>query len=495
MIIIGEKLNGSIPAVADAIARRDADFIRQRAIAQAEAGADYLDICASVSVENEVETLRWMIETVQEAVSLPLCLDSPNPEALAAAIPFCAREGMINSVSLEGRKIDVLFPAIADTGWRCVALLCDDGGIPDSADRRIDVLEEVMRRAKAYGIAPERLFIDPLVVALSTDTNAFATFAACAREIRRRYPNVHITSGLSNISFGLPARKSVNQAFLVLAMQAGMDSAIIDPLSREMRGLRYAAEALLGRDAYCLGFIGAAETDFAVPSTSLAADSTPASAPEAGSAESALILEIKSAVMTGGIKTIGALVSDALTAGADPAAILNESMIAAMSEIGERFTRGEAFVPEMLIAARTMKKGVEALKPSLAAGAAGALGKVVIGTVAGDLHDIGKNLVAMMLESAGFTVLDLGVDVPAERFIAAIKENPDIRIVALSTLLTTTMPAMQGIVQALRTLEGARFKIIVGGAPVSEAFATAIGADGYSPDAAAAAVLAKSLLQ
>lgn len=493
MIIIGEKLNGSIPAVADAIAHRDADFIRARACMQAQAGADYLDICASVAVSDEVETLKWMIDIVQEATTLPICLDSPNPDAIAAAIPFCKREGMINSVSLEGRKIDVLFPAIANTGWRCVALLCDDTGIPDSVDRRITVLENIMRRAEEYHIAPERLFIDPLVVALSTDTTAFATFSACAREIRRRYPAVHITSGLSNISFGLPSRKFINQAFLVLAMQAGMDSAIIDPTSREMRGLRYAADALLSRDAFCLSYIGASETDFAVLSGNLPqGDAAPAPAPDA---EQSHLAEIKSAVMAGQMKTIEELVTRALSAGADPNAILNDAMIEAMSEIGERFTRGEAFVPEMLVAARTMKKGVEVLKPSLAAGAAGALGKVVIGTVAGDLHDIGKNLVAMMLESAGFTVLDLGVDVPAERFIAAIMEHPDVKIVALSTLLTTTMPAMQGIVQTLHALENRRFKIIVGGAPVTEAFAAAIGADGYSPDAAAAAVTAKALVQ
>ena len=343
-----------------------------------------------------------------------------------------------------------------------------------------------MRRAEQYRIAPDRLFIDPLVTALSTTGDALLTFADCAREIRRRYPDVHITSGLSNISFGLPSRKFVNQAFLVLAMQSGMDSAILDPTNRELRALLAATEALLGRDELCLRYIAAAEHDFiAAPSDA------PTAVPQA---DASLLSGIREAVASGKAKAIADLVGEALLAGVDPNAILNDGMIAAMSEIGERFTRGEAFVPEMLIAARTMKKGVERLKPSLATGAAGACGKVVIGTVAGDLHDIGKNLVALMLESAGFAVLDLGVDVSAERFVAAVREDPEIKIVALSTLLTTTMPAMQEIVQALRALDAPAFKILVGGAPVTEAFAKSIGADAYSADAAAAAVTAKSLV-
>ena len=204
--------------------------------------------------------------------------------------------------------------------------------------------------------------------------------------------------------------------------------------------------------------------------------------------------EIKAAVEAGKAKIIGDLISEAIRGGEDPYAILNEGMIGAMSDIGERFSRGDAFVPEMLVAARAMKQGVEALKPHLAEGAAGANGQVIIGTVAGDLHDIGKNLVAMMIESAGFEVIDLGADVPVETFLAAVREHPGVRIVALSALLTTTMPAMQETVRALRALNCQSFKILVGGAPVTEEFATSIGADAYSPDAASAAATAKMLI-
>lgn len=207
----------------------------------------------------------------------------------------------------------------------------------------------------------------------------------------------------------------------------------------------------------------------------------------------ASIQEVSAAIETGKIKIIQELVLSAVNEGIDPMEILNNGMIRAMEAIGERFSRGEAFVPEMLISARTMKKGVESLKPYLAGNDANTLGKVVIGTVKGDIHDIGKNLVAMMMESAGFEVIDLGIDVSAERFIQSINENDSVRIVALSTLLTTTMPAMRRIVEELNGLETrSRFCVMVGGAPITEEFARSIGADGFTADAASAASMAKS---
>ncbi|MEN6636731.1 MAG: corrinoid protein [Clostridiaceae bacterium] len=206
------------------------------------------------------------------------------------------------------------------------------------------------------------------------------------------------------------------------------------------------------------------------------------------------IQEIFTAIETGKAKIIVELVQSAIDDGLDPMEILSHGMVDAMTLIGERFSRGEAFVPEMLISARTMKKGVEVLKPHLAKDATSSFGTAIIGTVQGDMHDIGKNLVAMMIESAGFEVVDLEVDVPLERFVEAIQSHPNVRIVALSTLLTTTMPAMKQIVAGLNQLENRNsFRVMVGGAPITEAFARQIGADGYSTDAAAAAALAKSL--
>lgn len=206
------------------------------------------------------------------------------------------------------------------------------------------------------------------------------------------------------------------------------------------------------------------------------------------------IQEIAQAVQAGKIKIVGGLVEEALAEGLDPVQILNESMIGTMAIVGDKFQRSEIFVPEMLIAAKAMKKGVEVLKPRLAGEAGIGLGKCIIGTVAGDMHDIGKNLVAMMIESTGFEVIDLGVDVSPDKFIGALQSNPDTKILALSALLTTTMPAMKQSIEAIKGAGLMHFKIIVGGAPITQEYANQIGADGYSSDAAGAAALAKQLI-
>ena len=483
MIIIGEKLNGSIPSVAKAIAERDADLIRERARMQAEAGADFLDVCASVEEEVEVETLKWMIDLVQEVTDTRICVDSPSAKTCAEGIKLCKRPGLVNSVSLEGNKIDTIFPVIADTDWECVALLCDNDGIPDSVEKRMKVFHGIMEKAKEYNIAPSRLHIDPLVVTLSTDQTALTVFAQCCRQIKAEYPDIHITSGLSNISYGLPVRKNINQAFMVLAMNAGMDSAIVDPTNKNMIGMIYAANALLEKDEYCLNYIakfGARAEESAVEEEK----------PQNEMDEK--MRAVFKATEAGKNKEIGQCVQEALDAGCDPTAILNDGMIGAMAVVGENFKKEIIFVPQMLAAARAMKAGVEVLKPYLATGEAGSAGKIILGTVAGDLHDIGKNLVGMMFESAGFEVLDLGVDVPIQTFIDTVNENKDATIVALSALLTTTMPSLRDTVAAL--LEQPfrpRIKIMVGGAPISQAFADEIGADAYTEDAASAAEKAK----
>lgn len=482
MIIIGEKLNGSIPSVAKAIADRDADLIRERAKMQAEAGADFLDVCASVEEDVEVETLKWMIDLVQDVTDTKICVDSPSAKTCAEGIKLCKRPGLVNSVSLEGNKIDTIFPVIADTEWECVALLCDNDGIPDSVEKRMKVFHGIMEKAKKYNIAPARLHIDPLVVTLSTDQTALTVFAECCRKIKAEYPEIHITSGLSNISYGLPVRKNINQAFMVLAMNAGMDSAIVDPTNKNMIGMIYATNALLERDDYCLNYI----EKFTSRTEEIAEDKKPENEMDEK------MLAVFKAIEAGKNKEIGGYVQEALDAGCDPTVILNEGMIGAMAVVGENFKKEIIFVPQMLAAARAMKAGVEVLKPYLATGEAGSAGKIILGTVAGDLHDIGKNLVGMMFESAGFEVLDLGVDVPIQTFVDKVNEHKDATIVALSALLTTTMPSLRDTVAAL--LEQPfrpRIKIMVGGAPISQAFADEIGADAYTEDAASAAEKAK----
>ena len=256
MIIIGEKINGSIPSVGRAIAERDEDRIRELARKQADAGADLIDCCASVDVD-EVGTLGWLIGLIESVTDTPVSIDSPSAQACVEAMRFCSRPGLINSVSGEGSKIDTVFPVIAGTKWQVMALLCDDTGIPKTAAGRIRVLDHIMAKADEYGIAHERIHIDPLVEMLCTSEDGISVMLEVMAYAREHYPDVHISGAVSNISYNLPYRKIVNIAFAVLCVNAGMDSAVLDPLDRDLRGAIYAAEALRGDDFYCMEYISA----------------------------------------------------------------------------------------------------------------------------------------------------------------------------------------------------------------------------------------------
>ena len=256
MIIVAEKINGSIPSMGAAIAERNGDYIKEMAKKQADVGATYIDCCASVN-EGEIETMEWMIDLIQEVTDTPICIDSPNPHALVAVMDRCKKPGMVNSVSGEGDKIDVIFPKIAGTPWKVVALLCDDNGIPADAEGRIKVLNNIMKRADEFGIPHENIFIDPMVEMLCTAEEGISTVIDVQKYIKENYPKLHIIGAVSNISFNLPYRKIVNVAFTVMAMVYGMDAAVMDPLSRDLRGAIYATEGLLGDDYYCMEYIGA----------------------------------------------------------------------------------------------------------------------------------------------------------------------------------------------------------------------------------------------
>lgn len=260
MIIIGEKINGSIPSVAKAIAERDSEFIKERARKQAAANATYIDCCASVPEAEEVETLKWMIDCIQEVTDLPISVDSPSADVLTQAYKFCKRPGIFNSVSGEGDKIDKIFPLMAqeeNKDWQVIALLSDDTGIPKCAADRLRVFDKIMTKAKEYHISPNRIHIDPLVEMLCTSEDGIAMNIEVIQTVRKQYPSIHITAAVSNISFNLPVRKLINYGFLILAMNAGLDSAIMDPTNRDMLGLTYATEALLGEDEFCMEYIGA----------------------------------------------------------------------------------------------------------------------------------------------------------------------------------------------------------------------------------------------
>ncbi|MDK2943113.1 MAG: 5-methyltetrahydrofolate corrinoid/iron sulfur protein methyltransferase [Acetobacterium sp.] len=257
MIIIGEKINGAIPSTAKAIAEKDAEFIRNLVHIQAAAGVDYIDVCASVENNLELETMKWLIDIVQEETDIPIAVDSPNENTCVTAMQYCKQPGLFNSVSMEGNKVDVGFAAIAGTDWECVALLNSDKGIPKTAQDRLEVFTQIMAKAKEYGIDPSRLHIDPLVEMLCTSEDGVSMVLDVIREIKAQYPTIHVTGAISNISFNLPARKTVNMGFAVMAMNAGLDSGILDPTDRNLMGIIYATEAMMGEDEFCVEYIKA----------------------------------------------------------------------------------------------------------------------------------------------------------------------------------------------------------------------------------------------
>jgi 5-methyltetrahydrofolate--homocysteine methyltransferase len=243
--------------MAKAIAAKDAAYIRELAKKQADAGAAFIDVCASVPEAEELATLKWMIDTVQGVTDTPIAIDSPSANICVQAIKFCKKPGLINSVSMEGNKVDTVFPIIAGTDWECVALLSDDTGIPKSAQKRLQVFDALMKKAQQYNIPPKRIHVDPLIEMICTSDDGIEKITVTMKKIKELCPDIHLTGGASNISFNLPARKFINRAFIILAMANGMDSAIIDPLNTEMMGLIYATEALLGQDEMCIGYINA----------------------------------------------------------------------------------------------------------------------------------------------------------------------------------------------------------------------------------------------
>jgi 5-methyltetrahydrofolate corrinoid/iron sulfur protein methyltransferase len=262
MIIIGEKINGAVPKSGKAIMAHDTDYIAEIAKAQADVldeDNDFLDCCSGVELDEE-ETLKWLIDTIQANTDMPIAIDSPDPDMCVKCMEYTNKPGIINSVSMQSGKIEAVFPTLGKSeneDWGIIALLSDDHGSPEEAEGRLDLLKQILEAADKYGIAHDRLFIDPLVETLGTSPESLLTFNECCRGIKEIDPSLHITSGLSNISFGLPVRKVINLSFMALAMQAGMDSCIIDPLARDLRGVIYATDALLGEDEYCGEYLSA----------------------------------------------------------------------------------------------------------------------------------------------------------------------------------------------------------------------------------------------
>ena len=265
MIIIGEKINGFIPRTLEAIEAKDEAYIRMIAKSQTEFGADFLDVCAGTAPEIERETLRWLLEIVQDEVDTPICIDSSDVDVLLEMMGLVKKPGMINSISGETGKCEAILPVIQGTDWKIVALTCNQDGIPTDPNVKFGIAEGLVAQMQAHDVPYDNVFIDPLVTTLATTNDSLLSFNEAVRMIKGAYPQIHITSGLSNISFGMPYRKAINTQFLALAMSAGMDSAIMDPTSADMRATLYATEALLGNDEFCMNYLTAYRKGFIGP--------------------------------------------------------------------------------------------------------------------------------------------------------------------------------------------------------------------------------------
>ena len=459
-LTIGERINPTgKPALKESLLAGEMEMVEQFAREQAEDGADILDINMGMSGIDEKAMMLSAIETVSATVNLALCIDSSHPEVIEAALRRYPGRALVNSVSLEEGKMEKLFPAI-----------------------------------KKYGLCREDIFVDGLVNTVGANPDAALAAVETIRYCREEL-GLATMCGLSNISFGLPQRPYVNAAFLAFAIQAGITAAIVNPSQDLLMTIAAASDLLRAREGAELDYI---RREKEKPPATIKAEGK--KAPEAKDIkhmpehpEKPAMPKLYEAVLSGNRKGIVALAAEAVSGGKTPQELLDEELIPAINEVGELFNRREYFLPQLIASAEAMKMAVEYLEPLLKSDEGmEKQGVVVIATVSGDVHDIGKNLVALMLKNYGFDVHDLGKDVPTEEIIRSAKEF-DADIIAVSALMTTTMLEMKEIVKQ-RDAAGLRAKIMIGGAVITQEYCDEIHADGYSKDAQEAVVVAKRLV-
>jgi methanogenic corrinoid protein MtbC1/uroporphyrinogen-III decarboxylase len=476
LTIIGERINptGRI-RLAKALEEGRFDVIQSEAIEQVKAGAHILDVNVGVSGIDEPRILKEAIQAIGAVTDVPLCIDSALPEALEAGLKVYQGKPLVNSVNGESRKLERVLPLVKAHGAAVIGLTMDDEGIPKEAEKRLKIASLIVEKAERIGIPREDIIIDPLAMAVSADDRA-ALETIKALQLIRDELGVNQTLGLSNISFGLPGRGAVNAVYLAMAVSNGLTCPIVDPTVPEMRQALFISDMLLGKDPFCMNYISL------MGGKGLRNGET---------GTEALI----DAVIQGKRKQALALTRKALDGGVPPQEIIDRYLIPALNEVGEKFEKKKIFVPEMMIAAKSMQACVDILRPLMNRDTDRTLGTVVIGTVFGDLHDIGKNLAKLLLETSGFRVIDLGENVPAEKFVEAARQY-DAHIVGLSSLLTTGDPHVEETVRAIKKSDVSdRVKVICGGAALTLKFVEACGADVYAKDAADGVKKAKAMLR
>lgn len=460
--IIGERINPTgKKLLKQALRDNDMEYILKEGITQKECGAHILDVNMGLPEIDEVQMLKNAVYELQSVLPTPLQLDSSDAAAMEQALRIYNGKAMINSVNGKEKSMKEIFPLAKKYGGVVVCLCLDENGIPPTAQGRIEIAEKIIKTASEYGIDKKDLAFDALTMTISTDKNNAAETLRAVDYIKHTL-GINTVLGVSNISFGLPNREAVNTSFYTLALQAGLSAGIINPKSQSMMNAYYAYNALAGLDDNCTQYINSAvAVDTAAPTGNIT---------------------LIDAIVKGMKDESARCAKDLLKNGTEPLQVINEHIIPALDKVGDRFEKNTLFLPQLLMSADSAKAAFDEIKAYLVTtGAAQEKGeKIVIATVEGDIHDIGKNIVKVLLQNYGFDVLDLGKDVKCEKVLEEVVKN-DVKLVGLSALMTTTVPNMEKTIHLIH--ENTNAKVFVGGAVLTKSYAEMIDADWYAKDA------------
>ena len=477
--IIGERINPTGKSrFKQALRENDLEYIYKEALAQQDRGAHILDVNVGLPEIDEVQMMRDVVTGLQGITDLPLQIDTSDPVAMETAMRLYNGKPLLNSVNGKQESMDAVFPLAAKYGGMIVCLTLDENGIPDTAKGRIEIAEKIIAEAAKYGIGKKDLLIDTLTMTISTgQENADITLEAL--HYVRHVLGVHTTLGVSNISFGLPQRERVNTAFFTIALSKGLSAGIINPGSEAMMAAYHAYCALNGSDGQCADYI-------ALYSGQEAQKQTLAAKTEEISLFDAVVRGLAESAYQAAKKELETK---------KPLEVIDGDLIPALDKVGQGFEKKTVFLPQLLMSADAAKAGFDAIKERLQSQGtvSSSKGTIVIATVKGDIHDIGKNIVKVLLENYGFNVIDLGKDVPPEQVVETAREH-QVKLVGLSALMTTTVANMEETIKLLKQ-ELPMCKVMVGGAVLTQTYADMIGADFYSKDAMGSVRYANELFQ
>lgn len=495
-MVIGERINPTGKKKLQAELKEGSlNLVRTMALEQEENGASILDINMGMNGIDEKEMMLRTIYEVTSTVDCPLCIDSSHVDIIEAALRIYPGRALINSISLEKEKFEKLLPIAKKYGAMFILLPLSDEGLPKDSAEKHGIIRTIMDEAVRIGMAKEDIIVDGLVATIGANPNAalecFETFSYCKNELE-----LPTACGLSNISFGLPERTYVNTAFLTMAIANGLTMAIANPSQELLMNAAFASDMLLNKKESDIRYIERMNflSEKYAGMERVMVQKTPAGTSAAGgeTRKESTGSGVFQAVLKGNKEHVLEEVKKMLDGGAKPDEIINEHLIAAINEVGELFDKKKYFLPQLISSANTMKLAIEYLEPMLERSNTEAMATIVVATVEGDIHDIGKNLVVLMLKNYGYHVIDLGKDVPAD-VIVDTTMNEGAKVIGLSALMTTTMMRMKDVVELAKE-KGCTAKIVIGGAAITESFSDEIGADGYSKDAAECVKLVERLL-